>query len=70
MTGIDRIKNAFNKNSPAFMPYSVLGYPTRQASLTIVQTLADVGADLLELGIPFSIRWPMAQRFRPPPRNR
>ncbi len=54
MTGIDRIKNAFSKNSPAFMPYSVLGYPTRQASLTIVQTLAGVGADLLELGIPFS----------------
>ncbi|HEX9926280.1 MAG TPA: tryptophan synthase subunit alpha, partial [Anaerolineae bacterium] len=29
-------------------------YPTRQASLDIVQTLAAAGADLLELGIPFS----------------
>jgi tryptophan synthase alpha chain len=54
MTGIDRIKNAFTKDRPAFMPYSVLGYPTRQASLDVVKTLADVGADLLELGVPFS----------------
>ncbi len=54
MTGIDRIRNAFVRNGPAFMPYSVLGYPTRRASLAVVQTLAEVGADLLELGIPFS----------------
>jgi tryptophan synthase alpha chain len=47
MTGIERIQHAFAKNGPAFMPYSVLGYPTRQ-------TLAAAGADLLELGIPFS----------------
>jgi tryptophan synthase alpha chain len=54
MNGIDRVKNAFTKGRPAFMPYSVLGYPTRQASLDIVQTLASEGADLLELGVPFS----------------
>jgi tryptophan synthase alpha chain len=54
MTGIERIQHAFTKNGPAFMPYSVLGYPTRQASLDIVQSLAAAGADLLELGIPFS----------------
>ena len=54
MTGVERIKNAFTKGRPAFMPYSVLGYPNRQASLDVVQTLADEGADLLELGVPFS----------------
>lgn len=54
MTGIERIQHAFTKNGPAFMPYAVLGYPTRQASLDIVQILAAAGADLLELGIPFS----------------
>ena len=54
MSGIDRIQNAFAKNGAAFMPYAVLGYPTRQASLDIVQTLAETGADLMELGIPFS----------------
>ncbi len=54
MTGINRIKNAFTKGHPAFMPYSVLGYPTRQASLDVVKTLTEAGADLLELGVPFS----------------
>lgn len=54
MTGIDRIKNAFTQKGPAFMPYAVLGYPSRQASLEVIQTLARAGADLLELGIPFS----------------
>lgn len=54
MTGIERISAAFSKGHPAFMPYSVLGYPNRQASLDVVKTLVEAGADLLELGIPFS----------------
>ncbi len=54
MTGIDRITKAFSKGHVAFMPYAVLGYPDRQASLAVVQTLAEAGADLLELGVPFS----------------
>jgi tryptophan synthase alpha chain len=54
MNGIERIKNAFVKNRPAFMPYSVLGYPDRLGGLAIVQTLVEAGADLLELGVPFS----------------
>ena len=54
MTGLDRIKNAFTKGQPAFMPYAVLGYPTRAASLNVVRALAEFGADLLELGLPFS----------------
>jgi tryptophan synthase alpha chain len=54
MTGIDRINDAFTKGRPAFMPYAVLGYPTRAASLNVVRALAESGADLLELGLPFS----------------
>ncbi len=54
MSGVERIQNAFSKGHPAFMPYAVLGYPTRQTSLEVVQTLVKAGADLLELGIPFS----------------
>ena len=54
MNGIDRIKHAFTKGRPAFMPYAVLGYPGRAASLEVVKTLSDAGADLLELGVPFS----------------
>ena len=54
MTGIERIQNAFTPGRPAFMPYSVLGYPTRQVGLEVIKTLAEAGADLLELGVPFS----------------
>lgn len=54
MTGIERIANTFQAQRTAFMPYAVLGYPTPETSLQVVQTLAAAGADLLELGIPFS----------------
>lgn len=53
-TGIERIRAAFAADRPAFMPYSVLGYPDRAQSLATLQTLVEAGADLLELGIPFS----------------
>lgn len=54
MTGIERISAAFNQGHPAFMPYCVLGYPDRQTSLDVVKELVKAGADLLELGVPFS----------------
>ena len=36
------------------MPYHAMGYPSRAATLEIIKTLADVGADLFEIGIPHS----------------
>jgi tryptophan synthase alpha chain len=36
------------------MPYFTLGYPTPAASLDIVAAIAHAGADLIELGLPFS----------------
>jgi len=54
MSGITRVQNAFTKGRPAFMPYAVLGYPTCAAGLEVIKTLAAEGADLLELGVPFS----------------
>jgi tryptophan synthase alpha chain len=54
MNGIERIANAFPAHRTAFMPYAVLGYPTPQASLEVIETLVAAGADLLELGVPFS----------------
>jgi tryptophan synthase alpha chain len=54
MTGVQHIKNAFTNGHKAFMPYAVLGYPNRQSSLEVIKTLVEAGADLLELGIPFS----------------
>jgi tryptophan synthase alpha chain len=38
----------------ALMPYITIGYPTKEATLTLVPALVESGADLLELGIPFS----------------
>jgi tryptophan synthase alpha chain len=52
--GTQRIAQAFQNNHTAFMPYAVLGYPTPDDSLQVVQTLVASGADLLELGLPFS----------------
>lgn len=54
MNGIERISAAFKKDHPAFMPYAVLGYPTREGGLAVIKSLVEAGADLLELGIPFS----------------
>ncbi len=38
----------------AFIPYVMLGYPNEAASLAIAQAMADAGADIIELGAPFS----------------
>lgn len=47
------IEEAFEDGS-AFMPFTVAGYPGKEKSKKIVQTLIDSGADVIELGIPFS----------------
>ena len=58
MSGVDRIGAVFAEaraeNRAAFMPYHAMGYPTRDATLTVVATLAENGADLFEIGIPHS----------------
>lgn len=58
MSGVERIQQVFAdlkaKKQAAFMPYHAMGYPTRQTSLEVVTTLAAVGADLFEIGIPHS----------------
>jgi tryptophan synthase alpha chain len=36
------------------MPYFTLGYPNPEASLDILQAIAEAGADIIELGVPFS----------------
>ena len=38
----------------ALMPYFTLGFPDPQTSLEIVTAISQAGADLIELGIPFS----------------
>ncbi len=52
---MSRITATFaNIKSLAFIPYIMAGDPSAQATLEIMHGLCDGGADLLELGIPFS----------------
>ncbi len=36
------------------MPYMMAGFPDRESSLAVAAAYADSGADLIELGVPFS----------------
>lgn len=38
----------------ALMPYLTMGYPQRESALALVPALIEAGADLIELGVPFS----------------
>jgi tryptophan synthase alpha chain len=48
-----RLQAAFERR-PAFMPYFPLGFPTPAISLEVIEALANNGADLIEVGLPFS----------------
>ena len=56
MNGIERIAAAFagSGKRAALMPYLMGGFPDLPASLAIGEAYADGGADLVELGVPFS----------------
>lgn len=48
-------QNIFGKlNRAALIPFFVIGDPDEKTSLELVKTAIDAGADILELGIPFS----------------
>lgn len=55
---MNRYKNMFQKLSLSkegcFVPFVVIGDPSLEMSLKIIETLIENGADALELGIPFS----------------
>jgi tryptophan synthase alpha chain len=38
----------------AFMPYLMTGFPQRESTVALAQALEQAGADLFELGVPFS----------------
>ena len=56
--GLQRIAEAFERaradGRAAFMPYMMGGFPDLEASRRIALAYADGGADLVELGVPFS----------------
>lgn len=55
-TGIDRIAAAFagSAKHAALMPYLMGGFPTLDESVRIGEACVQAGADLLELGVPYS----------------
>jgi len=57
-TGAERIEAAFAKareeNRAALMPYMMGGFPNAEDSIRIAGAYADAGADLIELGVPYS----------------
>jgi tryptophan synthase alpha chain len=56
--GVERIEAAFRaakeEGRAALMPYMMAGYPDRESSFAVAEAYADAGADLVELGVPFS----------------
>lgn len=58
MTGEERIAASFgaarDEGRAALMPYMMAGYPDRDTALAVAVSYVDAGADLIELGVPFS----------------
>jgi tryptophan synthase alpha chain len=56
--GARRIAAAFGRAAAdgraALIPYVVAGYPDRETSLEVAMAAVDAGADLLEVGLPYS----------------
>ncbi|MGH2912883.1 MAG: tryptophan synthase subunit alpha [Solirubrobacteraceae bacterium] len=55
-TGIEKIAHAFASSGKraALMPYLMGGFPTLEESICIGQACVQAGADLIELGVPYS----------------
>ena len=55
---MSRIKEKFNelekRNEKALISYIMLGFPNEKATITTVRGLVKGGADIIELGFPFS----------------
>lgn len=53
---MNRIQQVF-ENKKAFIPFITAGDPDLSVTEALVPAMAEAGADLIELGIPFPIRW-------------
>lgn len=56
MSGIERLAEAFASTDKraALMPYVMAGFPTLEQSVRIGEACIEAGADVIELGVPYS----------------
>jgi tryptophan synthase alpha chain len=56
MSGVERIADAFSTTTKraALMPYVMAGFPTLEESVRIGEACVQGGADVIELGVPYS----------------
>ena len=70
-TGLERIEAVFavarDEGRAALMPYMMGGFPDREGALEVARAYAGAGADLVEVGVPFSD--PLADGPRDPRRG-
>ena len=51
---MSRLSEIFRNKGKCFLPFVTAGHPNLETTLAILLQLADCGADIIELGIPFS----------------
>lgn len=51
---MSRLREAFKKRDKCFIPFVTAGHPDLESSQRIILEMADAGADIVEIGIPFS----------------
>lgn len=51
---LDKFKEAKRENRTIVIPYLTVGFPSLEVSEALFKELAEAGADILELGVPFS----------------
>ncbi len=51
---VDKITAVFQQERPAFIPYFTIGFPNYDVSLDVIEACVNNGADIVELGMPFS----------------
>jgi tryptophan synthase alpha chain len=50
----DRVRGAFREGQTALVPYLTGGYPTLEGAREVGEAFLEAGADVLEIGVPFS----------------
>jgi tryptophan synthase alpha chain len=51
---INKFQELSKKNESALICYALAGYPDIKTTKDIISTMVDAGADIIEIGIPFS----------------